>query len=1049
MYDVTWKHGKDGKGLWGREMPKKNMVVGGPGRCLSSTAFSSMLPHRAGHPWLGIPCIKLFYQYKLKGMPHDPAQDGARFGGRRNSGIDAVLPDPDLTTWFTTLSREGRLHNQPRDGGPQPIRHLKPADGGTLHQLSDPQFLQLCGSLELPGTEATVWDVSEFIPAKNAGATTGDQRSSAPKGVHRLSVGEVMAVLRFQNREDIWACSMVCRLWKAFALATFQAVCGATKFVIDLHRDDALGRHGLEVAIQLSYDESRGNPLLPATSLSSSSGFGGPAPPIHPEPIVQSLGWDNSDNVIEEDEDDGLYGDDLYIEEDGGFDNAMESDHRVWVRDAYMEAHPDWDGEPSVEVDRVPGERWNVWHHTGDLRWSQYQASRMSSGVCYGGNIVSFADYDALLIAGSISETRQVVYRPIVEGAVTDGTTRGDDDDGSGPPRHNDTEPGDGGAGGSTRVDEFPLDEVTAGFGGGSSQVDGTEQHYRAQTVCVTRSPGVAVEVKMPGLTIPYVARIAGSDGYANLQDATLLRSSFALYDLTDQLGGGDREMTFASALQYKNTEFRKVLNIFAPIIRELTGEDFFYRRRYAALTPASWTGGGQKFPPVYPQRGTMPRFGVRFRCDFTRVSGCDQWLEIGREFAMDHQRPLYSLRLSNGMHRHACNHFHSRHQERLDPESVLPALHPAVDHFIRGRVREAVGQDPVTYSKLAPLLKEYLRDTQFVHCGLPHPTSARLPGQRNEDSKCTLCWHSDTYATLADSPYFAAAARMPPKIQTRTNKRVGKGGRQLRDVFTTRPDAVTLNHMMLRQGESPNGRGLFDSDVEAQIKLRVSMYNTEFGFENGPIRLEGNSMEDFWKGYEKDNLHTAWSSFVESTNPDKHFDVYQWRVVGLLYRKRAVGESGTPGLGSEAPLLSVDDFAATQDHRSCGADHGYEMIAVLGSLASLAVSWKAWACRNETGGVVLGLDHMYNFLKGTSNVCNTPTSPLDIAGMPFLLRDYVTRVPVASDALYHQHLVSIALDVSVQRGCDRRQRPAPSYSCCLAAGSRTFEEPSCRVYLA
>ena len=98
---------------------------------------------------------------------------------------------------------------------------------------------------------------------------------------------------------------------------------------------------------------------------------------------------------------------------------------------------------------------------------------------------------------------------------------------------------------------------------------------------------------------------------------------------------------------------------------------------------------------------------------------------------------------------------------------------------------------------------------------------------------------------------------------------------------------------------------------------------------------------------------------------------------MGLLYRKKASSETGTPRMGADVPFLSVDDFAEVPAQRSCGADNGYEMIAVLGSLASLAVSWKAWSCRKETGGVVLGLDHMYNFLKATSNVCSFTHAPV------------------------------------------------------------------------
>ena len=872
-------------------MPKKSMVTGGPARCLSSTVLSSMLPHRGGHPPLGKPSIKLFYQCKMKCNPYNAVLDGARFGSTWTGGISTRLPDPDLSTWYTTLTTAGRHNIGLKNGLPEPERHSV-SENGTV----DPRDTEL-----LP----------EGSASKKARFTAQDSPET---------VATVNAIRKIPIGTQV------------------PQACPAPNGCLQL-----------------------------------------------------SSGYDASPERAASEVDPCPYGSDLYEEDEGGYDDDDAGDRLDSLREAYLATHPDYDGEPSAAVDRSPGERWNIWIHAGDRLWSHHQATRLSSGVAFGCAVTPFAQYDTGLRDGLISESPQLVHRPLKNGNVVTVSSRGGDDDGGGPPPRDesDRDRRDGEGDGGHDRDEFPLDESSdiysgfAGKGNETPQDNCSACRDEAATSLDGHQPPVAVEIIVAAHTKPYAGRVVGSHRKANDPDTLPDQASWALYDMTELLGGKRRKETFSTAEQYKNSEFREVVNFFAPIVRTVTGEDYFYHRRYAKLIPANWSGTGQKYPPSYPQRGFMGRYGVRYKCDFARVSGCEAWVEIAREQAMDPSRPLYSLRLSNGLHRHACNHFHARHQERSDPNCVVPSLHPAVDHFIRVQVRKAVGSDPVTYAKLGPKVKEYLRVTRFVHCGLPHPEGAESPGARNEDSKCTKCWHHATYHSVASAatPYLAEAARMPPRIETVTCKRVGKGKRKARSVYTTQPDAVTINHMMLRQGDAPNGRGLFDTDVEEQIKLRLEMYNTEFGWHDSPVRLEGNSMEDFWAGFERDNLYKAWTSFVESTNPAKHFDIYQWRLVGLLYRKKASSENSTPRMGTDVPVLSVDDFAEVAAQRSCGADNGYEMIAVLGSLASLAVSWKAWSCRKETGGVVLGLDHMYNFLKATSNVCSSTHTPVSRRG--------------------------------------------------------------------
>ena len=96
-----------------------------------------------------------------------------------------------------------------------------------------------------------------------------------------------------------------------------------------------------------------------------------------------------------------------------------------------------------------------------------------------------------------------------------------------------------------------------------------------------------------------------------------------------------------------------------------------------------------------------------------------------------------------------------------------------------------------------------------------------------------------------------------------------------------------------------------------------------------------------------------------------------------MLYRKKSQAEMRTGAKtgasrdenGAITPL-TVDDFQPPPHHNSTRrTEREYEMVVVLGSVASLFTGLMAWACRKVTHGVVLGMDHMYNMLKGVANV--------------------------------------------------------------------------------
>ena len=491
----------------------------------------------------------------------------------------------------------------------------------------------------------------------------------------------------------------------------------------------------------------------------------------------------------------------------------------------------------------------------------------------------------------------------------------------------------------------------------------------------------VVVEVHHPQLSRGYVQRTPGAPGGRLSLQGPDHGNSFHLYDLTGVLGGPDWQGRWSSTRKCFNEEFVVAVSKLAPVIRSLADADWFYRRLGEREKPGVWKSGSP-YPPVTPGGALRPRFGFRYLCDYSHVSGCGEWLEIFREHALYPDRAVYSITMSNGVHRHACNHCTTRGSDRSDPADSVPALHPAVVEFIRTEVRERKGKPPLTYSVLAPALKVHLQTAKYMHCGLPLPGKEAYRAGRKADKKCTLCWHQNTYEGVAQAavPYFPQAQKMPCPVHSSRTSHVRNGARGTERLgHTTRPEPVTLHHMMLRQGGNLDGRPLFDPVVIRQVKNRLKSINKDFKTIIGPSRPENNSMEAFWKIYETENLWAAWNARASGVKGHEHFDVFKWRMVGLLYRKRAGTEpASSKGCGKadgdvafQHPL-TVDDFMDATGpgaKRGGSADHDYEMVAVMGSMASLIVSVKAWACREVTGGVVLGLDHMYNFLKGTSNV--------------------------------------------------------------------------------
>ena len=502
---------------------------------------------------------------------------------------------------------------------------------------------------------------------------------------------------------------------------------------------------------------------------------------------------------------------------------------------------------------------------------------------------------------------------------------------------------------------------------------------------CAVSGPTRPVEVVHHSRPrVPYVPRDASSAGVeGELPDST------TLYDCTHVVGGF-RSYKGLRSSAFWTGEFTRVVELLAPVVRHATQSDFFYNALSSMptgnkLQPRGWVTS-TSYPPRHA-RSDKPigRFGFRVVCDHTDRSGCDEWLEIHREYDLFPEAAVYSVTLSNGVHRLACNHCLARPNDQSAHGTEVPALHPAIELFMRVKVRECAegGHPRITMTRMLPMIGRHLRETSFLHCGrrLPEPDESMSVAKKKG-----ACTHQFTYEALSrmESGYFKRSGDMPAPVLREENKRQGLGPRKKVMRKYNSGDPVTIHHMMLRRGDCPHGRVICESRQKGKIADKLLDLNATFMREKDmpqvqAVRPADCSMPAIQILFEKGNLFRAWNEYTTSidANIPCNFDVYQWRLIGILYRKktkREMRDGASTGAvrnedGSLAPL-AIEDFQHPP-HQSCKrrTEREFEMVLVMGSIASLFSGLKAWACRQVTQGVVLGMDHMYNVLRGVANV--------------------------------------------------------------------------------
>jgi hypothetical protein len=96
-----WAHGNEGTTDWNEVMAREDMIVGGPAVRLDTTVLSSMRPHRAAAPPVGVPVVKLFAVVGLVDATYDHRNDKARFGSLPRD-VDRDRPRNQVEVCFAT-----------------------------------------------------------------------------------------------------------------------------------------------------------------------------------------------------------------------------------------------------------------------------------------------------------------------------------------------------------------------------------------------------------------------------------------------------------------------------------------------------------------------------------------------------------------------------------------------------------------------------------------------------------------------------------------------------------------------------------------------------------------------------------------------------------------------------------------------------------------------------------------------------------------------------------------------------------------------------------
>ena len=177
------------------------------------------------------------------------------------------------------------------------------------------------------------------------------------------------------------------------------------------------------------------------------------------------------------------------------------------------------------------------------------------------------------------------------------------------------------------------------------------------------------------------VGQIAPVGTCAQWRSATKVRTLpyKAYFDLTEELLHKGATGPWGTVQHFLRNAFGHAVALMAPIIRRVTNDEYFYTFLKDQQTTQGWSAAKQGYPPRHLVSGkVMPAFGWKYFCDHRWTSGCLETAIIRREYKFAPNRAVYSLELSTGRHRMACNHAIAKNTSRSGPHEEVASLHPS-----------------------------------------------------------------------------------------------------------------------------------------------------------------------------------------------------------------------------------------------------------------------------------------------------------------------------------------------------------------------------------
>jgi hypothetical protein len=450
--------------------------------------------------------------------------------------------------------------------------------------------------------------------------------------------------------------------------------------------------------------------------------------------------------------------------------------------------------------------------------------------------------------------------------------------------------------------------------------------------------------------------------------------------DLTEEMRDFKPQIPWKYSNAYYHMEFVPAMAFLEKHIEEMCGGEFFWKQLHYAPVPASWKQMYQKFPGTHPKSTTlMKAFGMKYRCDHFRTSGCQVTMLVQRDYAFDPSKDIFTIAIQKGHHRMACNHIGMYGQ---NCGHHYPALHPVIDMYLRARVkRNTQSRLGLVYSDIAQDLKAHLRSFTTLHCELRHAHAAWfVDGSRDKKGAYKRCSHFCNYTYVASRPGYTAASKMPSLEDA-----PGRVGNSPGPYQRTESRFVRVDHMMLEDGHSINGNHVFQFKTLCQIKTRLAHYNGLFRGDGtvDETTTDESGVGPLHKCFQEQNLFKRWEKHMSKDPKEyKNLGPFEWCMVGILYRKRTKAEN-------KAAMEKKDPTETTREdgdypEQSDPKNLPYEFVVVFASLFSLLISVKAWGCRKVMGEVTVCADNMYNPLKGVPNMYWFNTGVLDKKNIHF-----------------------------------------------------------------